>query len=41
MFTVLLDRERGGDVTKYDMNYVVRIKQRDRRSDVKVRPASR
>lgn len=34
-FTVLLDRERG----KYDMNYVIRINQRDRRSDVKVRQA--
>lgn len=40
MSIVLLDRERGGDDTKYGMKYGVRINQRDRRSHVKVRQAS-
>lgn len=39
VLTVLLDRGRGGDNSKYDMKYVVPINWRDRRSDVKVRQA--
>lgn len=39
MFTFLLDRERGGDDTKYDVKYGVRINRRDRLSNVKVRQA--